>query len=236
MTEQCNGIVVCDGSGRVLPILTAYINSSAVYYAKMGFQYQRCYMKVGNADKSAWAGTVLGAFDVATGMFEFYVPGRYFSETCETAYRILAIDDYGHRTVCGEGKLRVGKVRISDINDAVRSNLVFFQEDGKWREVNIVTDSTGTPTYNVMQEPTEPPKGVLPGELYAFDTAKNKFFAISGYIDSVGVYALSVADTPSTSGKEDFIYDTATGFYRRAEALDDGVGGESLSIGDEIVG
>jgi len=236
MTEQCNGIVVVDGSGRELPILRAYVNSTSVYYAKMGFQYQTCYLCIGNADKSKWIGTVLGAFDISTGMFKFYVPGENFRNVGETAYRIIAIDDYGRRTVCGEGKMRIGKVRIEDINDKVRDNLVYFSEDGKWRRVVVVNDDTGTPTYNVVHEPEEPPKGVLPGTLYAYDGAKDKFFEISGYVDSVGEFALALSDTPSASGHEDFIYDTVTGFYRRAEAFEDDVHVESLSIGDSIVG
>jgi len=236
MTEQHNGMIVVDGSGRELPILRAWINSSAVYYVKAGFRYQAMFFCVGSPDKTKWSGKVLGSYDVTTDMFEFYVPCEMFTESCETFYRVLALDDNGRRTVCGEGKLRVNTVRIKDFNDEIRKNLVYFEADSAWRNVVIEYDDSGAPTFAVENDPTEVPVGVYPKEVFAYDASKGKFFKVYGSIDETGTPIVNVSQTPEGDGFDSFIYNTGTGFYHRAEAFEDEYHVESLQVGEAVVG
>jgi len=232
MNQQNNGMVVLDGTLRDLPILRAWANSSSVYWVKPSFICDKMFMKVGNSEKSGWTATANGTYHPEYGMFKFYVDGKAFARHCETAYRIVAIDDKGCRTVCGEGVLRVSTPTIKDVNDDVRTCIVKF-DDGVCREVIIENDTSGVPSFVILETAVQ--VDADPKTLYAYDKEKKQYFALLG-VTVEGNLTLELSETGTTGKDETFVIDKTSGFYRRMEAVEDDTQVEVLEAGSEIVG
>lgn len=232
MKEQNNGIVVIDGTLRELPILNAWINSSSVFWVKAEFVCEQIFMKIGKSDKSGWSATVSGRYHPEYGMFRFYVPCRAFTDVCETAYRLVCIDDNDSRHVGGEGKLRVRKPKIVDVNDAVRSCLVKF-DDGKCREVVIDDDNVGVPVFTVLEEIVKVEED--PPILYSYDKGKRLYFALYG-VTVDGELTLELSQEGEEDKGDSYVVDRSSGFYRKVESVEDDVGVEVLVSGDKEIG
>lgn len=228
--EQNDGMVSLDGSGRALPILNAFANSSAVYWFGTQVPYEGIFLKVGNEDKTGWIASCKATFHASCRMYRVYVGGRNFPKGCETVYQVMAVDDNGARHVCGEGKLRIARSAI-DEHEASRECMAKFP-DGEWRKVTVTEDEAGAPIFKVGEVAEEPPKDER--DLYAWDNSRGFFFKVVGLIDEVGVRILALDQEPLGDGAESFAFDDATGFYRRVEAEMDESGAETLVVGEKV--
>lgn len=230
MREQNNGIVAIDGSSRGLPILYSWVRSSAVFWFSTNHQFTELSLKVGNADKSKWVGTYKATFHWSLNMFRVYVPSAAFKEGCETVYQVVAVDDEGGRHVCGEGKLRVRASSIPE-DEPYKDCKAYFEADGKWRKVVVSEDESGHPAFAVGDETDAPGE---PTDIYAFDNAQGFYFKVSGVFDETHQPILALDDTPLGDGKETFVRDDVTGFYRRMDAMKDESGHETLVVGEKV--
>ena len=230
MREQNNGIVTLDGSGRALPILTAWSRSSAVFFFNPSHQFTELTLKVGDAEAKTWAGSFKGTWHWSSRMFRVYVPGRVFTKRCETVYQVMAVDDNGSRHVCGEGKLRVNESAIHE-DEPTKDCIAFFEADGKWRKVVVTEDESGHPAFAVGDVTDAPGEQT---DIYAFDNAQGFYFKVSGMFDELNQPILALDDTPLGDGKETFVKDEATGFYRRMDAERDTSGHETLVVGEKV--
>lgn len=232
MKEQNNGIVVLNGTLRELPILNAWINSSSVYWVKTNSVRDKVFLKIGNSDKSGWTATSEGRYQPGWGMYRFYVPPKSFIKTCETVYRIITVDDKGNRHVEGEGKLRVAKPMITDVNDEIRTVIVKF-DDGKCREVYVELDSSGTPTYVIMENTVA--CEYEPEVVYSHNKQSGLYHALMGKVGKEGVY-LELDEKGKTGEDMSFVRDEDSGFYRRVESVTDSAGVEVLDSGEIMIG
>lgn len=231
MREQNNGIVALDGSLQRLPILEAWTNSSAVYWAKPSYPATGMVFLVGNAAMDGWAAQLTMTLHPQRGLWRVYVPGEAFTEHCETRYQIVSLDSEGMRHVEGEGILRVYKGAVPSVADTVQNCYATFP-GGEVREVTVRNDSTGTPVFSVG--------GVVEGAdaderpIYAFNKATGFYYLVTPFVDDAGEPSLSVADEPSEGGDETFVRD-ASGFYHRVECAADAAGAMALQTGEAII-
>lgn len=235
MMEQNNGTIFVDGSGRELPILRAFERSSAVFWVGANHPYTDMYFVVGNDTKTDWLGSVKGIYHPDCRMFEFYVNGANFTGHYETAYRVVASDDRGHRTVCGEGVLRVMGSKIGTNGIDGELALIYFAEDDSWRRIMMSYDSTGNKVYEVLHSKVEVPDGYDKSKvLYAYDKAESKYYAVSGFIDDAGMPSLEVAEVPSNEGKDCFVYDDELGMFVRITAVTDSSDCKTLDTPSDV--
>ena len=230
--EQCDAVISLDGSHKRLPIVSAWANSSAVYWINPQAPATALYVKIGNANKSGWNCSLKAYYHPKRGMYRVYVPGKYFTGHYETVYQIVEVDDGDARHVLGEGALRVYRSAIQDQADEIRECCASFP-DGKCRRISISYDDTGAPVFDVSVDSFV--SGVLPGPLFAYDKAKGAFFRVTGVIDESGTPTLDVAQEPADDGERKYFHDPKTGFYRPMDAAEDSSGVESLVTGDQIV-
>lgn len=230
MREQNDGMVVLDGSLQRLPILSAWTNSSAVYWVKPSFPPMSMRFLVGNANADGWAAQLDMTCHPERGLWRVYVPGRHFLARSETRYRVESVDDRGARHVEGEGILRVHSGAFPDAADRPQTCEATFP-DGRVRRVMVAEDETGTPMF-VVGDPVE---GATPdpAPIYAFNAATGYFHLVSAFIDEAGEPMLSVADEPSGGGEESYALD-ASGFFHRVECAEDDAGAMMLQTGEVV--
>lgn len=238
LREQCNGIITVDGTKKSLPIVEAWCGSSSVYWVNPSFPVNGMLLKIGNPDKSGWFDTIPLYYHPERGMWRAYVPGTYFRCHAETAYKIVAIDEYDRRTVAGEGILRVYGGSIHDImDDPLESPEIQCYapfSDGSWRKVTVTEDVFGETVFRIGEKAVDVGQfEQTPKDLYAYNKARGVFFSVSGKIDEVGEPTLYCSDTPSTFGEQSFALDDASKFYYRIEATIDEVGETILKVGDK---
>ena len=230
MREQNNGIVVLDGSLQRLPILTAWVKSSAVWWFRPSYPALGMSVKVGNAGANGWVADVKMTCHPERGMWRAYVHGSRFSERCETRYKVESVDELGARHVEGEGILRVYDGAIPDAEDGTELCIAAFP-DGTVREVTVAEDETGTPSF-VIGNPVEGSNWDSK-PIYAFNNATGYFHLVTAFIDEAGEPMLSVAEEPSSGGYESYARD-ASGFYRRVECARDESGATMLQTGKVV--
>lgn len=105
INEQNNGVVVLDGTTRELPILGAFVGSSAAYWIKSAFPCTAVRMTVLDSDVAIAECSLL--FHVTRGMWRGYFDGSKFAANGEFVYQVEATDYDGSRSVCGRGVFRV---------------------------------------------------------------------------------------------------------------------------------
>ena len=230
MREQNDGMVTLDGSLERLPILRAWVNSSAVYWVNPSYPATGMIFLVGNADMSGWAAQLAMTCHPQRGLWRVYVPGKAFTERSETRYRIVSLDEDGARHVEGEGIFRVCSGSIPDAADSTETCRATFP-DGKVREVIVSEDSTGTPIFVVGDAVEGATPDVRP--IYAFDNATGFFHLVTAFIDETGEPMLSVADEPSEGGEETFARGGG-GFYYRVDCGEDEAGAMALKTGGMV--
>ena len=226
--EQCDGVVTLDGSHKRLPILSAWANSSAVYWINPQAPATAMFIKVGNANKDGWNCSLKAYFHPKRGMYRVYVPGKYFTGHYETVYQIVEVDENDSRHISGEGALRVYK---SSIQEAEEIQIVACAKwpDGLVREIKIREDETGAPVFSIG-EVVE--KEISQGEIYAFNNATGQFHLVTTFFDEVDEPMLTVSETPVNGGFDQFVAD-ANGFYRRIECEEDDSGSMTLQTGEK---
>lgn len=227
MREQNDGMVALDGSLQRLPILRSWVNSSAVYWVKPSYPATGMLFKAGNPGMDGWAAQLSMTCHPKRGLWRVYVPGKAFTERCETRYRIVSFDENGARHVEGEGILRVFDGPIPDIADEAETCLAAFP-DGKVREVTVREDSTGTPTFSIGEVAESAEADIRP--IYAFDKSTGFFHLVTPFMDEAGEPMLSVADDPAEGGEETFARG-ASGFYYRIDCAADQAGVMALQTG-----
>lgn len=228
--EQNNGIVIIDGTTKRLPMLTAWKNSSSVYWVKPEYLASEMYFKVGSADGKSWAANISMFCHARRGLFRAYVPGLHFAGgRYETKYQIVTIDEEGCEHVSGEGVIRVFD---SSIGEYAPFHVVARAgwPDGNVREITITEDETGAAIFTVggIVEGEAPQ-----GEIYAHENSSGQFHLVTTFIDEVGEPMLSVSENPVNGGFDQFVAD-GSGFYRRIECATDESGSTTLQTGDKI--
>lgn len=231
MREQNNGIVVLDGDcGMRLPILDAWVNSSAVYWFRPSFPVTGMTLMVGNSGADGWAARVAMHYHAERGLWRAYVQGRNFKVRSETRYKVVAVDEYGARHVGGGGILRVYDGAIPDVEEWTETCLAAFP-DGVVRKVEVKEDETGEPIFTIGQavEGAEADAGTV----YAYNRATGFYYRVTPFIDSAGEPMLSVADKPSPGGDDCYAKGTS-GFYYRIECAEDSSGAMALQTGEVL--
>ena len=234
--EQNNGLIVLNSAYRRLLILEAWRRSSSVYWIRSPFPATALQFKVGKADKSEFAVILNAQNHPSRGLWRVYVPGRYFTDRCETAYKIVATDEYGNRTTCGEGILRVFSGTISDIEEEESTSEECYAKfsDGKWRKVTIGEDEVGALVFEVSTDAIDESHfEKVPANPYAYNKAYGTFHAVSGFIDESGSPYIEIEQSPSAAGSETFAKDERTGFYFRIESFTDEAGAMAPQVGDQ---
>lgn len=231
MREQNDGIVVLDGDcGRRLPILNAWVNSSAVYWSRPPFPATGMDIMVGNALANGWSAKVKMYCHPERGLWRAYVSGKNFTERCETKYKVVALDEHGARHVCGEGILRVYCGSVPDMDEYTVRCLAAFP-DGTVREVTVSEDDAGEPMF-VVGDPVDG-ASASGGPIYAYNKASGFFHSVTAFFDEAGEPMLAVADEPSAGGFESYAKDPS-GFYRRVECAEDEAGEMALQTGEVV--
>ena len=230
MREQNDGMVVLDGSLQRLPILRAWVNSSAVYWVKPSYPATGMIFLVGNAAVDGWAARLSMTCHPMRGLWRVYVPGAAFTERCETRYRIVSLDENGARHVEGEGIFRVYSGRIPDIADTTETCMATFP-DGKVRAVIVSEDSTGTPMFVVGDVVEDAKPDTRP--IYALDNSTGFFHLVGAFFDDAGEPMLSVAEEPSEGGEKTFARGV-NGFYYRVDCGVDEAGEMALKTGEIV--
>lgn len=230
MREQNDGMVVLDGTLQRLPILTAWVNSSAVFWVRPSYPATGMIFLVGDAKAETWAAQLAMTLHPMRGLWRVYVPGAAFAERSETRYRIVSLDDQGSRHVEGEGIFRVYSGKIPDIADSTDNCMATFP-DGKVRAVMVKEDSTGTPIFAVGDVVDDADADVRP--IWAFNKATGFFHLVTAFFDDAGEPMLSVAEEPSEGGEDTFVRGVS-GFYYRVDCAVDTSGTMMLQTGGMI--
>lgn len=231
MREQDNGMVVLDGDcGRRLPILDAWVNSSAVYWFRPSFPASGMMLMVGNSGMDGWAAKVRMHFHAERGLWRAYVQGRNFKVRSETRYKVVALDEYGARHAEGEGILRVYDGAIPDAAEWTETCLAAFP-DGVVRKVEVAEDETGEPIFTIG--PAVEGAQADAGPIYAYNKATGYYYLVTTFIDEAGEPMLSVADSPSKGG-DDCYAKGPSGFYYRIECAEDSSGAMALQTGEVL--
>ena len=235
LKEQNNAMITLTGTVDPLPIQEVWKRSSAVFWIESAFPCQAMQLKIGAEDKSKYKVSITALYHPKRGLWRVYIPGKYFTAKCETYYKIVGVDEYGNRSVCGEGLLRIREGKIYDFEDeSITTDECFaFFPDGKWRKVSVSTDNTGELVFVVEQNGIPPIEFEHePAKPYALNKATGLHYEVSGFVDESGEAYLCVA-ADGVQGKDDaFAKDDATGFYYRVESFADEVGEPSLKVGD----
>ena len=236
LNEQNNAIIALDGSHRRLPIITAWANSSSVFWVLPSFPTTAMQFKVGNADKTAWAATLKMCFHPKRGLWRIYIPGRYFTGRYETSYEIVVADEYGNRHVSGEGVLRVYASAIPDKNDSPSEspseNCYARFPDGKYRAVTVTEDEAGAPVFSIGAEVDGAAFEGEPKRIYAYNNATGLYHEVQSLVDEAGEASLSIVDEPSEDGEDCYVLNPATGFYHRIEVATDEAGELAMKTGE----
>lgn len=231
LREQNDGMVVLDGTLSRLPILAAWVNSSAVYWVRPAYPATGMTFMVGDADSDGWAARIAMTCHPVRGLWRVYVPGKTFTKRCETRYRIVSVDDSNCRHVDGEGILRVYTGGIDDISDSVENCYATFP-GGAVRAVTVAQDETGVPVFSVGEVVEGAESDVKP--IYAYNKATGFYHLVTAFVDEAGEPMLSVADDPADAGGRATFVRDASGFYHRVECAEDTAGAVMLQTGGKM--
>lgn len=225
--EQCDAMISPDGSYKRLPIISAWANSSAIYWINPLAPATALFIKIGNADRTGWNCSLKAYYHPKHELYRVYIPGKYFTGHYETVYQIVEVDENDSRHVFGEGILRVFKGSIQEVSDG---QIVAWAKwpDGLVREIAIREDDVGAPVFSVGKIVD---KEVSLGEIYAHNNATGQFHLVTTFFDDVGEAMLAVSETPVNGGFDQFVADEGN-FYRRIECGTDSSGFTTLKTGD----
>lgn len=231
MREQDNGMVVLDGDcGRRLPILDAWVNSSAVYWFRPSFPATGMCLMVGNSGADGWAANVAMHYHPERGLWRAYVQGRNFKVRSETRYKVVALDERGARHVAGGGILRIYDGAIPDVAEWTETCLATFP-GGVVRKVEVAEDEAGEPVFTIGPAVEGAQPDAMP--IYAYNRATGYYYLVTAFMDEAGEPMLSVADEPSAGG-DDCYAKGPSGFFYRIECADDSSGAMALQTGEML--
>ena len=128
------------------PIITTWVNSSLVVWAKTSLTVDGMYLKIGLADGSGCFAPVKARFHPLKRMYRFYVPAKYFPIGCETHYKIEMVDSQGERMVFGLNKLRILVGGFADADDDRLANVgknCHIRLGDSWYRMTVVNDDDG---------------------------------------------------------------------------------------------
>ena len=235
LREQNNGLICLDGTQKRLPCLTAWVKSSAVFWAFPSFPVAVMSFKTGKPDGSGYNEPVAMQYHATRKLWRVYLPASSFTEKCETYYKLTATDENGDRIVFGEGMLRVYAGKITDTGEQTETaeDCYALFSDGNWRRITVVSNSLGELTFSVAQTATTPIAGQTFSQPYAYNRTTGKFYSLNGVVDSTGEAYLAVAEAPSEEGEKSYAKNETSGLYYRIETSQDATGTMTANVGEQ---
>lgn len=216
------------------------VNSSATIVVAAD-PYPSAMLHIGRAQKDGFFAGIAGLYSPDGNEWSFYVPPYFLPLGGKTAYKVVATDENGNRTLVASGRLFVIRSEIDDPNDNTMGTAdgeTFIKYRNGWHRMRVATDDTGTLMFTIEQN--EFPIGDYEGDIgydpkafdefdepYAFNPSTGKFHKVEAFMDDVDVLMARLGEA-SDLGHESFSLDRNTNLWHRIDT-----DGSTLVVGGE---